>query len=253
MNADFAAAIQLSAELIQQSKNTVIFTGAGISTPSGIPDFRSPGSGLWNQVNPFEVASLSSFRLHPEKFYAWFKPLAVSSCNAVPNPAHLTLAKWQKAGKINTIITQNIDGLHQKAGAIDVIELHGSFDTLECIKCKQQTDFPGNVGNWWENDQLPICPSCGQVLKPGIILFEEALPVNAWEQAQIACEEADLMIVVGSSLEVMPAGELPMVAIRQHAKIIIINFTPTYLDSYAQSINRMDAAITLPRIDACLS
>ena len=130
--------IRCAAEIIRKSKHTTVLTGAGISTPSGIPDFRSTNSGLWERYDPFEVASLNAFRYHPEKFYGWMRSLASKIQNAQPNPAHLGLARLEQAGLIETIITQNIDGLHQKAGSKNVIEVHGTLQSLTCVNCYKQ-------------------------------------------------------------------------------------------------------------------
>ena len=208
MTDSFDESIQRAAELIKASKKAVVFTGAGISTPSGIPDFRSPGSGLWERYDPFEVASLSAFRHHPEKFYGWISPLVKTAKAAQPNQAHLCLARMEAAGFFQAIITQNIDGLHQKAGSKRVIELHGSAQTATCQACGRRYQE-----NWLSEEKLdkgeyPHCEACGGVLKPDIILFEETLPVEAWFRAQMLCDQADVMLVVGSSLEVYP-GQFP--------------------------------------------
>ena len=130
--------IKYAAELVRKAKNVVVLTGAGISTPSGIPDFRSEGTGLWSRDEPMEVASLNTFRTDPERFFVWFRPLANQIFNAEPNPAHVALAKLEKAGRVHCIITQNIDTLHHKAGSKNVIEMHGTLRTLSCTQCFHQ-------------------------------------------------------------------------------------------------------------------
>src|ERR671911_1766616 len=132
------AAIEDAAELLRKAKRIVVLTGAGISSPSGIPDFRSEGSGLWSRDEPLEVASLTSFRTAPERFFQWFQPLASRIFNAQPNPAHLALAEFERSGHLQTVITQNIDALHQKAGSQHVIEMHGTLRTLSCTNCFKQ-------------------------------------------------------------------------------------------------------------------
>ncbi len=240
--------IRGAAEIILQARQTVVLTGAGISTPSGIPDFRSPDSGLWNQYDPFEVASLESFRYNPEKFFHWIRPLAIGMHLAAPNPAHLALARLEQAGYIKTIITQNIDGLHQKAGAINVLEVHGSMQTLTCVSCFQKVEAVGYIEAFLERGDIPYCKRCRHVLKPDVILFGEQLPVRTWLKAQEVSKQCDLMIVAGSSLEVLPVAGLPMRALENGAHLIIINQSETYLDVRADVVFHDDVAAILPRI-----
>ena len=165
--------IDAAARLIISAKRGVVLTGAGISTPSGIPDFRTPGSGIWSRFNPMEVASLSVFRYHPEKFFAWLHPMAKKMFEALPNPAHYALAILEKAGYLQTIITQNIDGLHQRAGSEQVLEVHGSMETLTCIGCYQKFPAGEFIQSYIQQEILPRCPDCDQILKPDVILYEE--------------------------------------------------------------------------------
>jgi len=223
------ADLEYAADLFRESERAVVLTGAGISTPSGIPDFRSEGTGLWSRDEPLEVASLSTFRTDPAKFYEWFRPLASQIYHAQPNQAHIALAQLEKAGRLNSVITQNIDMLHQKAGAENVIEMHGTLRTLSCTQCYQQVDHQDFLAPFIENGSLPHCPSCKAVLKPDVILFGEQLPQKACLEAQKACRNCDLILVAGSSLEVLPVAGLPMQAIDRGAHLIIINQTSTYL------------------------
>ena len=223
------ADIEFAADLFRGSERAVVLTGAGISTPSGIPDFRSEGTGLWSRDEPMDVASLSTFRTNPEKFYTWFRPLASQIYHAEPNKAHSALAQMEKAGRLKTIITQNIDMLHQKAGAMNVIEMHGTLQTLSCTQCFQQVGFSEFLPPYIDDGIIPRCPSCKAVLKPDVILFGEQLPQKAWSEAQKACRECDLIMVAGSSLEVLPVAGLPMQAVDRGAHLIIVNQTPTYL------------------------
>lgn len=241
-------AIDTAARLVKASGNAVALTGAGISTPSGIPDFRSPGSGLWTRYNPMEVASLSAFRYQPEKFLTWFHPLAEKILFALPNPAHKALALLEKAGYIKTIITQNIDGLHQRAGSERVLEVHGTLESLTCIGCFKKYKADPFIPRYINENEPPRCPECGKILKPDVILFTEQLPKQTWLQAEKACLNCDLILVVGSSLEVTPVATLPFRAIENYAKLIIINETPTYLDSRADVVLTGDAAEILPLI-----
>jgi NAD-dependent deacetylase len=241
--------LRCAAEMIRGSKKGVVLSGAGISTPSGIPDFRSPDSGLWKHANPMEVASLTSFRYHPEKFFDWMRPLAEKFDLAQPNPAHLGLARLQNFGYIQTIVTQNIDGLHQKAGSTNVLEVHGSLETLTCIGCYQQFPSAGFVAAYLINGDIPRCRKCGKVLKPDLVLFGEQLPARTWLRAQEACKKCDLMIVAGSSLEVLPVAGLPMRALENGAHLIIINQSHTYLDVRADVVFHEDLAEIVPLIE----
>lgn len=240
--------VSQAASLLKNAHSAVAFTGAGISTPSGIPDFRSPGSGLWEQYDPFEVASLTAFKYHPEKFYAWIQPLVATSRAAQPNQAHICLAELEKAGIIQAVITQNIDGLHQKAGSMRVIELHGSAQSAKCLACGK------HFGSGWlseeklADNQFPHCDTCGGVLKPDVVLFEEMLPVQTWNEAQLLCEQADLIFVVGSSLEVAPANYLPEASLRHGARLVINTLSPTHLDPYADVVIQAGLIESVPAI-----
>jgi NAD-dependent deacetylase len=241
-------ALACAAEIIHNSRSAVALTGAGISTPSGIPDFRSADSGLWEKYDPFEVASLSAFRYYPEKFFEWMRPLARGMQNALPNPAHVGLARLQKAGFLKTIITQNIDYLHQRAGATHVLEVHGSMQTLTCTQCYRQYAAAAFSGPYLDHGIIPHCPDCGSILKPDVILFGEQLPARTWLAAQEAVNQCDLMIVAGSSLEVLPVAGLPMRALDHGAHLIVINQTPTYIDLRADIVFSMDVAEAIPHL-----
>jgi NAD-dependent deacetylase len=240
--------IDYAADLIRQARYIVALTGAGISTPSGIPDFRSSGTGLWARDEPLEVASQSTFRTAPEKFFSWFRPLVTSILNAQPNDAHFALSTLQKSGKLNAIITQNIDILHQKAGASQVIEMHGTLATLTCTQCYKKFEYQHYLEAFLEKKTLPYCPSCGALLKPDVILFGEQLPQKAWQQAQLEARKCDLMIVIGSSLEVLPVAGLPMQAVDRGAHLIIVNNAPTYISVRADINIYADAVLVVPEI-----
>lgn len=248
ISAEITHNINLAANLIKQSHCTVTLTGAGISTHSGIPDFRSPGIGLWTYVQPMEVASLSAFRHDPEQFYKWFHPLAVQIYTAKPNPAHLALAKLQLAGYISTIITQNIDGLHTRAGANNVLEVHGTLDTLSCTNCYRQIPSYVIMEEYINNCSIPHCQVCGSILKPDIILYEEQLPVKTWTKAEEVSGNCELMLVTGTSLEVMPSAKLPVRAMDHGAHLIILNNADTFMDVRADIVIRADVAEILPQI-----
>lgn len=243
-----SAAIEDAALLIRKAERAVVLTGAGISTPSGIPDFRSEGSGLWSHDEPMEVASLNTFRTAPERFFNWFQPLAAQIFNARPNAAHIALAEFERAGLVRTIITQNIDALHQKAGSQSVVEIHGTLRTLSCTNCFRQFESGALLQPYVETGKIPQCLNCNGILKPDVILFGEQLPQAAWYEAQRAARQCDLMIVAGSSLEVLPVARLPMQALDRGAHLIIINNTPTYLNVRADVIIMDDVATTLPKI-----
>ncbi len=240
--------ILMVARWVWQSKSVVAFTGAGISTASGIPDFRSPESGLWGSVDPMKVASIFGFRHNPEAFYKWVEPLARKTLLAQPNAAHLALARLEQTGKLQAVITQNIDILHTRAGNSTVFELHGHMREATCIHCFTVYDGQSVIEKFLEDRVVPRCTTCGSVLKPNVILFGEQLPIQEFNGAKKALRHSDMMIVVGSSLEVAPASDLPMLARRNGAKLVIINLEPTALDEFADTVIRGNAAEILPSI-----
>ena len=240
--------IEHAADLLQASRYAVALTGAGISTPSGIPDFRSSDNGLWRKYNPMEVASLSAFRTRPEKFFDWFRPLTNLIIEAQPNPAHQALAHLEKIGILKSIITQNIDGLHQKAGSQSIYEIHGSLNTLTCVECYRQFRASEYVKPYVEDGIVPHCRECGGLLKPDVILFEEQLPRQVWLAAEEEIRKSDLMIVVGSSLEVNPVAQLPYKVVARGGKLLIVNQQTTYMNDRADLVFSADAAEVLPKI-----
>ena len=241
------ALINRTAELIAQAHQAVVFTGAGISTPSGIPDFRSAGSGLWTHDDPMQVASLTSFQRTPQKFYNWINPLLSTILSAQPNPAHLALAQLENAGFIKDVITQNIDALHTKAGSRTVLEVHGSMRTFTCPGCRTSYISDQFVETMLAG-KIPTCPQCAKVIKPDIVLYEELLPQEVWSAAKFYAQTCDLMLVVGSSLETMPAGALPIDALENHARLIINSLTPTPLDAQADIVLHADTLDILPQV-----
>ncbi|GMV34829.1 MAG: NAD-dependent deacylase [Chloroflexi bacterium CFX1] len=247
-SAQSRAKIEFVADLIRNSKHTVVLTGAGISTPSGIPDFRSTGTGLWSRDEPLEVASLSTFRTKPGQFFEWFRPLARQMFEAKPNAAHAALAEMEMRGFIKAVITQNIDALHQKSGSQIVIETHGTMRTLTCTQCYHQAQAGAHIERFVETGELPRCPRCAQLLKPDVILFGEQLPQAAWFAAQKEARACDLMLVAGSSLEVLPVAGLPMQALDRGAHLVVVNNTPTYINVRADAAILEDVAAVLPAI-----
>lgn len=241
-----------AADLIGRARHTTVLTGAGISTPSGIPDFRSPGAGLWSKANPFVVASIYAFRIKPHLFFDWIRPLVSTLLNAVPNPAHLALAQLEKMGKLKSIITQNIDSLHQKAGSRNVIEVHGHIRTATCVRCYHTVFTEAVVGQFVQEHGIPRCERCGGVLKPNVILFGEQLPVAEVNAARREAQACDLMVIAGTSLQVVPAADLPLIAQANGAHVVVINKQPTPADKQADVVIRQDVVLALPGIVAAL-
>jgi NAD-dependent deacetylase len=239
--------IQRAAYLVRQATNVVALSGAGISTPSGIPDFRSTDSGLWDNADPMEVASLSAFVRDPQPFYTWFRPLLAILLAAAPNPAHQALARLEAAGRLKAIVTQNIDDLHRKAGSRTVYELHGHVREVSCMQCAQIEPAQLLMDQFLQDGRIPH-HYCGGVLKPNVIFFGEMLPRGEYAASVLALQQADLVLVVGSSLEVAPASELPAIALDCGAKLVLLNFDPTYLDAKADVVLHADAAEVLPRL-----
>ncbi len=237
-----------AARLLAHARHAIALTGAGISTPSGIPDFRSPGKGLWEFTDPAEVASIWAYRRQPERFYHWIRPLMKALREARPNPAHHALARLEAMGVIQWVITQNIDALHQKAGSRRVIEVHGHTRTATCLTCGHQEPTDPLWEQVLQGELPPPCPRCGGLLKPDVVLFGEMLPAEALTRAQELALAADVMLVVGSSLEVMPAADLPRLTLRSGGKVIIVNLGGTTIDHLAHVVLRGDVATLLPRL-----
>ena len=242
--------IYQAAKLIRAAKASVALTGAGISTPSGIPDFRSTGSGLWELYNPMEVASITAFRYDPVKFFEWARPLASTILEAEPNQAHFALAQLEVAGYLKGIVTQNIDNLHLRAGSKRVLEIHGHIRNATCINCFHKVEITGQIQEFVTEQRIPHCEKCGGILKPDFILFGEQLPFEVVKEARELIQSSDLILVLGSSLEVVPVAYYPIEALNAGARLIIINHEPTYLDERADSIFHADVAEVLPRITA---
>lgn len=238
----------LAASLLSNAKHAVALTGAGISTPSGIPDFRSSKDGLWKKYNPFEVASLSAFRVRPERFYEWFRPLTRNIVEAQPNSAHVAISQLEKHGIIKSVITQNVDGLHQRAGSVNVLEVHGTLNTMTCGSCYTKYSSSEFIEPYLENGTIPHCRKCSGILKPDAILFEEQLPRKTWQKVEAELKKCDLLVVVGSSLEVVPVANLPYQTISAGGKLIIINNEPTYIDSRADVVLHENVVEALPAI-----
>jgi NAD-dependent protein deacetylase/lipoamidase len=216
--------IARAAEVVRGARSIVALTGAGISMPSGIPDFRSD-EGLWQRDDPMEVASLRGFYANPQRFYDWFRPLLDRVLAAQPNPAHLALAALERAGALKAVITQNIDGLHQRAGSLAVYELHGHLRSATCLGCDRQAPAAPLIEHL-RSGEIARC-SCGGLLKPDVVFFDEQLPRGLFWLAQHAVETCDALIVAGTALEVAPVCEMPLAALRRGARLIIVNQSAT--------------------------
>ncbi len=221
------------AELIREAGSVVALTGAGISVPSGIPDFRSPGTGLWTGVDPMEVAHIDVFRRDPERFWHFYGNRFQALEDKEPNGAHRALARLEQAGLVSAVITQNIDRLHAKAGSEDLVEVHGSIDHSSCQRCR--AEYPlAEVRSRQAADEagVPRC-DCGSPLKPDVVLFGEYLPVAALSRAEHLAASADLMLCIGSSLEVYPVAQLPQTTLDAGGRVAIITQGTTPYDSRA--------------------
>lgn len=235
--------LHAASALLTHARRMVALTGAGISTESGLPDFRSPG-GLWAGVDPLEVASLSAFRRRPQAFYDFYHRRLALLAEAQPNTAHRALVELERFG-LRAVITQNVDGLHQAAGSRHVIELHGNLREAVCVECGSGAPI-AEIPAALDRGALPTCVRCGGGLKPNVVLFEELLPEAAYREAEEECTQADVLLVAGSSLQVTPAAWLPEVAKGHGAAVVIVNDEPTAMDRVADVILRGRVGKILP-------
>ena len=238
-------AVAQVATLLLRSRSAIAFTGAGVSVESGIPHFRGEG-GLWTKFDPYKVAHIDTFRKDPSQY--WTYSLNHRRPDAAPNPAHHALAELERLGHLRAVITQNTDGLHQRAGSREVIELHGSSHSVVCLDCRAR--FPRDQVDRMNREHCPpSCPVCGgQLLKPTVVLFGEALPMPALRQAQALAMAADLVLIVGSSLQVYPAAGIPRLARQHGAGLCIVNAEPTPFDDVAIAVIHGKAGEVLPAI-----
>jgi len=242
--------IERLAQLILESKKLVVFTGAGISTESGIPDFRGP-EGIWSRYDP-EDFTIQKFLSNPAarktvwKMSAEGGPLA----EAEPNPAHHAIAELYQLGKLDCVITQNIDNLHQKAGVPEdkVFELHGNTQWAVCLSCRRRFPMPEILQKMKEGVEVPDCPDCQGILKPDAVLFGEALPQKTLREATHRSQNCDLFIVIGSTLVIYPAAYMPTYAREAGARLAIVNLTPTPLDHYATVVIQGKAGEIMSRV-----
>jgi NAD-dependent deacetylase len=221
------------AELVRSADRVVALTGAGISVPSGIPDFRTPGTGLWENVNPMEVAHIDAFRRDPARFWHFYGERFAALEDKEPNAAHGALAELERGGKLQAVITQNIDRLHRKAGTRELIEVHGTIDHASCLHCRTQFPLAETRARLAADpDGVPRCDE-GHPLKPDVVLFGEFLPEDALMRAERLAREADLLLCVGSSLEVHPITQLPGVTRQAGGQVAIVTAGPTPWDARA--------------------
>jgi NAD-dependent protein deacetylase/lipoamidase len=242
-----STAAQLAALLVE-SQPCVVLTGAGVSTESGIPDFRSP-TGIWTRYDPMEYATIDAFRRDPAKVWDFYSKRLDVLTEAVPNAAHIALAELERRGLVEAVITQNIDRLHELAGSQHVIEVHGSIRTSSCLQCGHREELAGVV----ELLPVPACEQCGAVLKPDVIMFGELLPEREIDRAFELARRAALFLVVGSSLEVHPVAGLPEKALAAGARLAILNKGPTPYDDRADLRIDAPAGETLAAVVATLS
>jgi NAD-dependent deacetylase len=245
--------IEKLAELVRENQPCVALTGAGISqesgiptfrgpdpepvhtevsTESGIPDFRSP-TGMWAEFDPLEYATMGAFRRDPAKVWRFYAPRFSMLTEAEPNAAHAALAELERRGLVRAIVTQNIDLLHERAGSRDVVEVHGSIRTSTCPGCAASYGLAEVLPLIEAGDGAPPCPDCGEIVKPDVVFFDELLPPEAIDRAYELAAQARLLLVVGSSLEVWPVAELPLVTLRAGGKVAVVNRGPTAVDGRA--------------------
>lgn len=235
------SALEKAAKVISLSKRTFALTGAGISVESGIPDFRSP-NGLWNKYPPEEYATLDAFKANPDKVWEMFQEMYAILKSADPNPGHLALSKMEELGLLHGIVTQNIDRLHQRAGSGFIVEVHGTTKGLHCTECFHVDDY-GDV-----EEDVAYCPRCLSPMKPPVVLFNEQMPREALTQAFGMASKAEVLIIVGTSLEVYPIAEMPKMAARAGATLIEINLSPNKLKKYGAIELEGKAGDVLPRL-----
>jgi NAD-dependent deacetylase len=230
---DVTVAAAEVAELIHDAGSVVALTGAGISVPSGIPDFRSPGTGLWANVNPMEVAHINVFRRDPQRFWRFYGDRFHTLADKRPNAAHAALATLEAAGLLDAVITQNIDRLHAKAGSRELIEVHGTIDHSSCPACGARYALADvRTRRAGDDAGIPRC-DCAEALKPDVVLFGEYLPVDALVRAEQLAAGADLLLCIGSSLEVYPVAQLPEITLSSGGRIVIITQGRTPFDRSA--------------------
>ena len=228
-------------------------TGAGISVPSGIPDFRSPGTGLWERVDPMEVAHIDAFREDPERFWGFYSERFATLEGKLPNAAHDALAALEAAGMLDAVITQNVDMLHRKAGSRELVEVHGSIERCRCEQCGGYVTLAKARALIAADERgVPRCERCISPLKPDVVLFGELLSERAIERARELCEGAELLICIGSSLEVHPVAGLPLLTLRAGGRVAILTQGQTPIDPLAEVCLRGDVVDELASLTAAV-
>ena len=233
MAGSLSTGVEQLADLVRSAGSVVALTGAGISVPSGIPDFRSPGTGLWEDVDPMEVAHIEVFRRSPERFWHFYGDRFTALEDREPNGAHRALVELERRGLLDAVITQNIDRLHRRAGTRSLIEVHGTIDHSSCLECGREVgleEVRGRLGA--APDGVPRC-GCGHPLKPDVVLFGEFLPEGALEQAFALAAGADVLLCIGSSLEVYPIAQLPALTRQAGGSVAIVTAGETPFDARA--------------------
>jgi NAD-dependent deacetylase len=239
------------AELIRAADSVVALTGAGVSVPSGIPDFRTPGEGMWTKVDPMKVAHIDAFRRDPKAFWEYYRPRFQALGDKRPNPAHEALAELERRGLLDAVITQNIDRLHRAAGSRRVIEVHGTIETSSCTTCGASFRLE-EVEDLFGDDGVAECRLCVGPVKPDVVLFGEFLPEAAMSEATELAERADLMLCVGSSLEVYPVAGLPAICLESSGRLAIVTKSSTPYDRDAAVKLSGDVAEDLGAVLAAL-
>jgi len=227
------------AELVRCAGTVVALTGAGISVPSGIPDFRTPGTGIWENVDPMEVAHIDAWRANPERFWSFYGERFQTLGDKKPNGAHLALVELERRGMLQAVITQNIDMLHRRAGTRELVEVHGSIASCSCLSCGGRV-HSAQVLAGLAQATVPAC-ACGRPLKPDVVLFGEFLPEAALDRATELAAAADLLLCVGSSLEVYPVAQLPRITLRHGGQVAIVTQGPTPYDG--QAVERLSGDV----------
>jgi NAD-dependent deacetylase len=243
--------IRKVADLIGHSEKVIVFTGAGVSTESGIPDFRSPG-GIWHKYNPedFYYQKFISSEESREKYWQMSREFYEPLKNAEPNAAHRVVVELEKMGKLDCVITQNVDNLHQRAGSSPhkVIELHGTAVSVSCLTCRKKYSRE-EIQSWLQRGvRVPKCGECGGILKSDTVAFGQSMPRQETEESFRRARNCDILIVIGSSLVVQPAASIPLEARESGAKLVIINRDPTHHDSYADVVIHGSAGEVMSKI-----
>ena len=219
------------AQLVRAAGSVVALTGAGISVPSGIPDFRTPGTGIWENVDPMEVAHIDAWHADPERFWTFYGQRFQTLGDKQPNGAHRALVELERRGLLDAVVTQNIDMLHRRAGTRELIEVHGSIASCSCLSCGESYGLQEVIARL-RDVTVPAC-ACERPLKPDVVLFGEFLPEQALERAARLAEAADLLLCIGSSLEVYPVAQLPGITLRHGGQVAVVTQGPTPYDGRA--------------------